>query len=123
MNTDRVKRFAAFIRLSRLITLLHLVSTSGVSGLFDGPDLKLFILVGWDRSCFAVACPTGAQLMTFVCFRFPVVLFGSQGISNIVSSPRICFFIVLNRDLFVCRDDSLKRYLESYHAYRTTKRN
>ena len=42
-----------------------------------------------------------------------MVLFGSTGISNFsrntlyLFSPRLCFFIVLNRDLFENRDDSL----------------
>ena len=48
----------------------------------DGPDLKLFILVGWDRSISSVAISTGAQLMILFCFRFTVVLFGSPGIST-----------------------------------------
>ena len=29
----------------------------------DGPDLKLFILVGWGRSFLCVAWPTGVQLV------------------------------------------------------------
>ena len=49
-----------------------------------------------------------AQLMIFVCYRFPVVLFGSPGISNCQTTrPRLRFFIVSKRDLFVYRDDSL----------------
>ena len=44
----------------------------------DGPDLKLFILVGWGRSFLSVAWPTGVQLMFF--FSFGVSkLFGAQG--------------------------------------------
>ena len=30
---------------------------------YDGPDLKLFILVGWGRSFLSVAWPTGVQLV------------------------------------------------------------
>ena len=33
--------------------------------LYDGPDLKLFILGGWSRSFFSVAWPTGVQLVSF----------------------------------------------------------
>ena len=29
----------------------------------DGPDLKLFILVGWGRSFLSVAWPNGVQLV------------------------------------------------------------
>ena len=30
------------------------------------PDIKLFILVGWDRSFLSVAWPTGVQLVFFL---------------------------------------------------------
>ena len=39
---------------------------SGVR-LYGGPDLKLFILVGWGRSFLSVAWPTGVQLVFFFC--------------------------------------------------------
>ena len=35
-------------------------------------------------------------------------------------SPRLCFFIVLNSELFVNRDDSLATLKESNHENRTT---
>ena len=35
--------------------------------LYDGPDIKLFILVGWDQSFLSVAWPTGVQLVFFFC--------------------------------------------------------
>ena len=40
---------------------------TGGSGviLYDGPDFKLFILVGRDRSFLSVAWPTGVQLVFF----------------------------------------------------------
>ena len=47
---------------------------------------------------------TLAQLMMFFCSRFPVVLFGSPGISPTVTqplyllSPRLCYLIVFKRD-------------------------
>ena len=45
---------------------------------YDGPNLKLFILVGWGRSFLSVAWPTGVQLMFF--FSSGVSkLFGAQG--------------------------------------------
>ena len=48
------------------------------SACYDGPDLKLFILVGWGRSFLSVAWPTGVQLMFF--FSSGVSkLFGAQG--------------------------------------------
>ena len=45
---------------------------------YDGPDLKLFILVGWGRSFLSVASPTGVQLMFFFCSGVSK-LFGAQG--------------------------------------------
>ena len=47
----------------------------------DGPDLKLFILVGWGRSFLSVAWPTGIQLMFFFCSGVSK-LFGAQGSSS-----------------------------------------
>ena len=38
----------------------------------DGPDLKLFSLVSWDRSFLSVAWPTGVQLVLFFCSGFSV---------------------------------------------------
>ena len=32
---------------------------------YDGPDIKLFILIGWDRSLLSVAWSTGLQLVFF----------------------------------------------------------
>ena len=46
--------------------------------LYDGPDLKLFILVGWGRSSLSVAWPTGVQLVFFFCSGVSR-LFGAQG--------------------------------------------
>ena len=50
---------------------------SGVR-LYDGLDLKLFILVGWGRSFLSVAWPTGVQLVFFFCSGVSR-LFGDQG--------------------------------------------
>ena len=58
---------------------------------YDGPNLKLFILVGWDRSSFVCGLVHRAQLMIFFCFRFPVVLFGRPGMISICHATRcIC---------------------------------
>ena len=46
---------------------------SGVR-LYDGPDIKLFILVGWGRSFLSVAWPTGVQLVFFFCSGFQYVI-------------------------------------------------
>ena len=46
--------------------------------LYDGPDIKLFILVGWGRSSLSVAWPTGVQLVFFFCSGVSR-LFGAQG--------------------------------------------
>ena len=86
---------------------------SGVR-LYDGPDLKLFILVGWDRSSFVCCLVDRASIDVFFC-----LLQVSSGVvwqtrdlqlsrnTLYLLSPRLCFFIVFNHDLFVNRDDSL----------------
>ena len=74
INPITVYNFAALFNCT-------LIGGSGVR-LYVGPDLKLFILVAWDRNSSSVSWYTGAaQLMIFVCFRFPVVLIGRPGIS------------------------------------------
>ena len=47
---------------------------SGVR-LYDGRDLKLFILVGWSRSFLSVAWPIGVQLVFLVCSGLSVSYF------------------------------------------------
>ena len=49
-----------------------------------GPDLKIFILVAWDRSSLSFSWSTGAQLMIVFCYRFPVVLFDRPGITSVM---------------------------------------
>ena len=78
----------------------------------DGPDIKLFILVGWAGAFLSVAWPTGIQLLVFFCSSVPVVLSIPQGFQGVgrntfLSSPHLCFIIVFNGDLFVSRDDPL----------------
>ena len=46
--------------------------------LYDGPDIKLIILVGWGRSFLSVAWPTGVQLVVFFCSGVSKLL-GAQG--------------------------------------------
>ena len=58
------------------LLLLH-ADGSGVR-LYDGPDLKLFVLVGWGRSFLSVAWPTGVQLVFYFCSGVSR-LFGAQG--------------------------------------------
>ena len=51
----------------------------------DGPDIKLFILVGLGRRFFcllSVAWLTGIQLLVLFCSSVPVVLFGARGVSG-----------------------------------------
>ena len=56
--------------------LLH-ADGSGVR-LYDGTDIKLFILVGWGLSFLSVAWPTGVQLVFFFCSGVSKLL-GAQG--------------------------------------------
>ena len=38
--------------------------------LYDGPNIKLFILIGWDQSFLSVALPTAVQLGFSFCSGF-----------------------------------------------------
>ena len=77
------------------------------------PDLKLFILVGWDRRslvCYLVNQDSTDDLILFQISRGVVWQSRDLQLSHntlYLLSPHLCFFIVLNRDLFVYRDDSL----------------
>ena len=73
---------------------------AGGSGVIldDGPDIKLFILVGLGFNCWFSFAPVFQW-----CCSIPQ---GSPGIgrNTFLSSPHLCIF---NGDLFVSRDDPL----------------
>ena len=80
--------------------------------LYDGPGLKLFILIGWDRSYF-VCCLVhrGSTDDLFLLQISRCVVWQTRDLhlshnTLYLLSPRLCFFIILKRDLFVYRDDS-----------------
>ena len=81
---------------------------------YDGPDsrdLKLFIFVGWNRSSFLMMLGR-PWINDLYCFTFPVVLFGSPGISNChttrcICRVLVCFIVVLQAEVFVYHGDSL----------------
>ena len=84
-------------------------------GLCDGPDLWLFILVGWDRSSF-VRCLVHRsstddllllQILSGVVWQ-PRGHHRSRSMLCLLG-PRLCFFVVLGRDLFVSRGFLLMR--------------
>ena len=71
----------------------------------DAISYIIFLSVAWS---------TTAQLMTFFCFGFPEVFFGSpghdlhlSGITLNLLSPQLSFFMVLKCDLFVYRGNYL----------------
>ena len=77
--------------------------------LYDGPDLKLFILVG--RSFHLLLGPKGLhgsssllQISNVVVWR---CLDFRPSCNTYLFSPCLCFFKVFNLELFVDRDDSL----------------
>ena len=85
----------------------------GVRNLYDGPDLKLYILVGWDRNSF-ICClvQRGSTDDLRLLQIYSGVVWQTRDLhpsrsTMYLLSPRLCFFIVLKRDLFVYRDDSL----------------
>ena len=88
-------------------TVVFIALHAGGSGvrLYDGPDIKLFILVGWGRSFLSVAWPTGVQLVFFFCSR----LVGYSAPRNLHrrAAYSICesLFLIhqdVYHDLFVC---------------------
>ena len=81
------------ITVNNFAALLNCTPVDRAS-LYDDPDLKLFLLVVWDRSSSSVAWSSGAQLMIFICFRFPVVLFDRPGISICHATHCICSVLV-----------------------------
>ena len=79
----------------------------------DGPDIKLFILVGLGRSFFVCCLAHRDSTVGFVfapvfqwCCSTPK---GSPGVgrNTFLSSPHLCFITVFICDLFVSRDDPL----------------
>ena len=72
---------------------------SGVR-LHDGPDLKLFILVGWDWSFRLLLGPPGLNGLSsfasdFQCFCLTDQVSPSVLQHIYLSSPRLCFFILI----------------------------
>ena len=99
------------ISVDNFSALFHLMAVDRASD-YKGPDLKLFILVRWDRRSF-VCClvhwgstddhfllqiPSGVVWQTRDLYLSRDTLF--------LLSPRLAF-IVLKRDLFVYHNDSL----------------
>ena len=79
----------------------------------DGPDIKLFILVGRCRS-FCVCClahrGSTVGFLLLQCSRGVVRHPKDKGVGRntlFLSSPHLCFIIVFICDLFVSRDDPL----------------
>ena len=99
-----------------LITLLHsLILHADIPGVrhYDGLGLiMLFILVGWDRSSFVCCLVQRGSTDDLLLQIFSGVIWQNRELQlsrNALYplSPRLWFFIVLNRDLFVYRDDSI----------------
>ena len=84
---------------------------SGVR-LYEGPDLKLFSLVGWAPKLFVCCLVHRGSNDDILLQISSVVVWQSRNLqlshnTSYLLSPRYCFFIVLYRDLFVYRDDPL----------------
>ena len=78
-NSGHMTNMASLSSMVKVLKIFYngLTGGSGVR-LYDGPDIKLFILVGWGRSFLSVAWPTGVQLVFFFCSGVSR-LFGAQG--------------------------------------------
>ena len=70
------------ITVINFASLFNCTPVDRVSRLDDGPDLKLFILVGLGRSFFVCCLAHGVPLLVFFCSSVPVMLFGIPGIAG-----------------------------------------
>ena len=66
--------------------------------LYDGSDLKTYLLVRWWGPDALAVGPTGVYLLDFFCSGIQFYL---------LLSPYLCFISLLNLDLYVLGDDSL----------------
>ena len=82
--------------------------------LYDGPNLKLFILVRWDQSSFFCCWSTKAQLMIFFCFRFPAILFGRPGHNTLYLWSSVESSSLLLHSIKLHRGDTFIHPLEGY---------
>ena len=100
-----VMRQSACLVFNQIMVDNYAASLNCTVRLYDGPDIKLFILVGWDRSFLSVAWPTGVQLVFFFCSRFQYVI-QRPAISIVgqLDSVESSFLIHQGayHDLFVC---------------------
>ena len=108
LNVMRLSACLVFnpIMVDNYAAFFNCTPVGQASRLYDGPDLKLFILVGWDRSFLSVAWPTGVQLVFFFCSGVSR-LFGAQADFHRRAAYSICesWFLIYQdvyRDLFVC---------------------
>ena len=69
------------VTVNYFASLLIHAGGSGVR-LSDGPDIKLFILVCWDRSFYVCCLAHRGTTVDFFCSGVPVVLFDTPGISR-----------------------------------------
>ena len=80
---------------------------------YDGPELKLFILVGLDQSSFVYCLVHRGSTDDLLLLQISSgVVWQSRDLqlscnTLYLLSPRLCFFIVLTHDLFVYPDDLL----------------
>ena len=80
---------------------------------YDDRNLKFFIFVGWDRSsivCCLIHRGSTDDLLLFQISSGVVWQTRDLHLSRktlYLLCPRLCFFVVLKRDLFVYRDDSM----------------
>ena len=116
LNVRRQSACLVNVTQLRLITLLHsLIASRWIRRqTLNGPDLKLIILDGWDRSSFVCSLVHRGSTDDLLLLQISsCVIWQTRDLhlshsTLYLLSPRLCFFIVLiTIDLFVYRDDSL----------------
>ena len=80
--------------------------TPGVR-LDDGPDIKLFILVGLGRNLFVCCLAHRGSTVGFLLLQCSSSVVRHPDDLSFLSSPHLCFIIVFICDLFVSSGDPL----------------
>ena len=92
------------IMVDNYATFFKLHAGGSAVGIYDDPDIKLSILVGWDRSFLSDAWPSGVQLVFFFCSGFQQVI-RRPGIFIFGQLTESASFFIHHggyHDLFVC---------------------
>ena len=99
------------ITVDNLAALLNCTPVDSGVRLYDGPDLKLLISIGWARRSFVCCLVHRGSTDDLLLLQISGGVVRQTRYLHLscntlyLLSPRLCFFIVLKHDLFVYHDD------------------